>query len=185
MLCPHHHIFYTTYCPTCRQDDIKAWKASEKAKKQTTVKKYALKSDPMRDRLKARLQSAWRSVIYPYYRDLGLTSRCWICDRAIYEQAGSLFAGHVSHYYPKAKYWQLWTDPVNSGICCYSCNVAHPETVPAMQRKMIQVWGPELVQHLHNRQQEYDLRIKATIDPRYPPTEWLRAMISETKKLKL
>ena len=183
-LCPLHHIFYTTYCPTCRQDAIKAWRASEKAKKQPTVKKYT-QSNPIRDRLKTRLQYAWRSIIYPYYQERGLTSRCWICERAIYERSGTLFSGHVSHYYPKSKYWQLWTDPVNSGICCYSCNVAHPESVPAMQTKMIQVWGSEAVQALHQRQQAYDLRIKTSIDPRYPTTEWLQAMIKETKNMKL
>lgn len=184
-LCPLHHIFYTTYCPTCRQDAIKAWKASEKAKKQTTVKKYTIKSDPTRQRLKDQLQSEWRAVIFPYYQNLGLTSRCWIstCKNKLYLQSGSIFAAHVSHYYDKGTYYHLWTDPVNSGICCPSCNINNKQKVADMETMMIWVWGRDAVDALKARKEALAFKINTGIIKKYPPTEWLQAMIKATPKI--
>lgn len=54
-----------------------------------------------------------------------------------------------------------------------------------METMMVRVWGREAVDNLKARKEALAFKINTGIIKKYPPTEWLRAMISETKKLKL
>lgn len=54
-----------------------------------------------------------------------------------------------------------------------------------METMMIWVWGRDAVDALKDRKEALAFKINTGIIKKYPPTEWLQAMISETKNMKL
>lgn len=190
-LCEKHGEVYKEgdFCHSCNQENIAIWKKSEKDKKEKT-KKYSqavhrrLSPNNEREKLKALLQFHWRKKIFPYYERKGLTSYCWINPNHRFHPGlkGRLFSAQVSHYYAKSHIYQLWTDPVNSGICCYDCNVNKPHIVAAMEPMMIQVWGQQRFDDLKGQMEIYLDRINKGIDRRHPSKEWFEGMILETRK---
>ena len=186
-VCEKHGEIYQKFCHSCNQENIKIAKESHKAqlKKKNTFGRTFAVSDRAKDRekMKAKLQAAWRKVIFPYYKERGLTDYCWITGRRLIDQKGGnrLYGPQVSHFYDKATFWQLWCHPVNSGICSYSANVDNPHTVASMEAKMINVWGKEKVEELKYLRDMYDLKIKTGQHPRYPKDEWFAEMTSSLK----
>ena len=193
--CEKHGIYYTGFkCPECNQEDIKSWRVSEKEKKQKAKKdgaKYRLtqqrkvsSNTVVRDKLKAKLQAAWRKRIFPVYEKLGLTKSCWICGKGFPPKPNHIMsAPHVSHYFAKGTLWRLWCEPVNSGILCHTCNVSRPETAAQMEPMMVKVWGKEMVEELKAKAEECDLRIKTGQDRRYPPNEWFLSEVEFVKTM--
>jgi len=190
-VCEKHGEFYKTFCNSCNQELIRLAKESARAakKKQNVFGRTYKVSQKSADRqkIKDKLQEAWRRVIYPFYEKKGLTSFCWITGNRLFKQKGvnRLWNPHVSHYYAKSKIWQLWCDPVNSGICSYDTNINNQSTVAEMEPMMIKVWGKERVDELKRKRDIYDLRIKTGQDPRFPPIDWMLSMIEECKKMKI
>lgn len=188
-VCTKHGEFYKDYCHSCNAENIKLAKESHRAdKKKKNVfgrtYKVSEKSND-REKLKRKLQAEWRKVIFPFYEKKGLTSFCWITGKRLINQKGAnrLYGAQVSHFYAKSEIWQLWCDPVNSGICSYSANVDNPSWVASMKGMMVKVWGKERVEDLERRAEEFNIRIKAGLDSRYPSEEWMLYMIEECKKM--
>lgn len=191
-LCEIHGEIYKQggMCNSCSRQNYLDWKESHK-KAQQQKKKYTQalnrKLSPNHDREKAKalLQFHWRKKIFPYYEKLGLTRYCWInpSHRFHPEMKGRLYSAQVSHYYAKSHIYQLWTDPVNSGICCYHCNVDKPEIVAAMEPMIIETWGQQRFDDMKGRMEMYLDRINKGIDRKYPTLEWFHGMILETKKM--
>lgn len=190
-LCEKHTCFYTKFCHECNQENIKLVKEyHRKAKKKDNVfgRTYKVSDkSKLRDKLKNKLQAEWRKVIYPFYKKRGLAERCWIQGTRIINQKGSsrFWTGQVSHFYGKGDIWQLWIDPVNSGICSYDTNINKQSIVARMEPMMVRVWGQERVDELKRKSEIYSFRIKTGQDPRFPPIDWLYASIEECKRMKL
>lgn len=131
-----------------------------------------------RQRLLHELQRVWSRYMKHIYREMGVYY-CWIGGNV--NNASGLSGLHVSHYFPKGELWQLWCDPVNSGLSSFDYNVNKPETVGLMRRKMVEVWGPEAIADLEDRAEMYRQRIAAGMDPRRPTDIWIIGMIKEVK----
>lgn len=189
-VCEKHGIAYNDFCRSCNQENIKEWRLVEKSKKQKErsfkkKKEWRIKPNNKRENLKKRLQSAWRAKIFPFYKKLGLTGRCWICGKAVLEGVKGLYSSQVSHYYAKSQVYQLWSHPVNSGICCYGCNVDRPHTVTAMETKMIEVWGEKNVANLKDEHDLYKHAIDIGAYKKHPPEEWFFFEIDSVKNMDL
>jgi hypothetical protein len=193
-VCDEHGIFFNEggFCPSCNSDKISLWKKSEKEKAQHRKKYEAtaqrrLSQNHERKNLKASLQYHWRKKIFPYYEKLKLTDFCWINKEHRFHPdiKGRLYSAQVSHYYAKSHLYQLWCDPVNSGICCYRCNVDKPEIVAAMEPMMVEVWGKQRIDDLKGNAEMYLERINKGIDRKYPKDEWFMGMIALVKKMKI
>lgn len=187
--CEKHGEYYERFCHSCNQELIKLAKEDHKNKLQKNKKYFSankrrLRVNNDREKLKQSLQYYWRKVIFPFYEKKGLTSFCWINPQHRFhpDLKGRLYSAQVSHYYAKSHIYQLWTDEVNSGICCYDCNVNKPEIVSSMEPMIIQVWGQQRFDDLRGRMEIYLDRINRGIDRKRPTDEWLIAMIAETKK---
>lgn len=166
--------------------NICKWHKSEDNKRQKKVdrineKKAAKRVPSERDKLKVKLQRLHSKRMKELYRKMGFYY-CWIDEKG--NERKGLFGLHVSHYFAKGELWQLWTDPVNSGLSSYNRNVNRPETVPLMRAMMVKVWGEEKVKDLEKRAAEAKKRIDMRIDPKYPTELWLRGKIDELQKLK-
>lgn len=181
-LCSKHNHYHPdgTHCGECWSDQMKANKQAAKSQfVKTKFKK--LPSDEKtkyRNALKTKLQALHSKNMKALYKEMGVYY-CWISKKSN-NQTG-LFSLHVSHYYPKGDIWQLWTDPVNSGLSTYNENVNKPQTVTQMRAMMIKVWGVDKVNELDIRAEEYSIRIKMGLDPKYPTDLWLMGKISELK----
>lgn len=164
-------------CSSCFQSKVRE---AVKATKKTIggFNKFKKSKTTYRDNLKKRLQSKWSKVMKDLYQREGYYY-CWITGKTTNQKG--LFSLHVSHYYPKSEIWQLWTDPVNSGLSSYNENVNKPHTVTQMRAKMIEFWGIDKVNDLDKRAEEYRLRIKMKIDPKHPTDLWMLAKLSELK----
>ena len=184
--CPHGNyikdIEDTTSCSLCNTENYKKRKF---VKKSESIKlKSKFKNIPKdektknRDKLKTKLQALHSKKMKELYKEMGVYY-CWITGKSTLTKG--LFSLHVSHYYPKGDIWQLWTDPINSGLSTYNENVNKPQTVTQMRRMMIKVWGIDKVNELDIRADEYSARIKMGIDPKYPTDLWLMGKISELK----
>lgn len=196
-VCEVHGSFYKegSFCNECNREKISAWKASVKESKGKEKKYYQavkrrISPNHDREKLKAKLQYHWRAKIFPFYQKKGLTSFCWI-DRKPFLQGvtNRLYTAQVSHYYAKSHLYQLWTHPVNSGICCYRHNVDKPETVAAMEPMMIEVWGQQRFDDMRGEAARYLEWINKGLDDeghlvrRHPSDQWFIDEISKTKKM--
>lgn len=198
-------------CNFCNQENIAAWKQSEKEKKQVATKfqkalQRKIKPKPViyipgvlvakplimdRTKLKNELQRQWRKKIFPFYDKKGLTNRCWIDPNHKFfkKMKGQLYSAQVSHYYAKSHIYQLWTHKVNSGICCYHCNVDKPHIVAAMAPMMIQVWGDKLFAELECEMEVHLDSINKGMDDegnlvtKQPSTTWLLDEIEKVKNM--
>jgi len=188
MICEVHGQYYAEgqMCGTCWREKLS--RLRDEKKQTNSIVKFkqrkfiGIDKNPYRTNLKKRLQNIWSKIMKDHYKELGVYY-CWISGKSTLVKG--LFSLHVSHYYPKSEIWQLWTDPVNSGLSSYNENVNKPQTVTQMRAKMIEVWGVEKVNDLDKRAEEYRLRIKTGIDPKYPTDLWLQAKILEIKSIKL
>lgn len=196
-VCEVHGSFYKegSFCNECNREKISAWKASVKESKGKEKKYYQavkrrISPNHDREKLKAKLQYHWRAKIFPFYQKKGLTSFCWI-DRKPFLQGvtNRLYTAQVSHYYAKSHLYQLWTHPVNSGICCYRHNVDKPETVAAMEPMMIEVWGQQRFDDMRGEAARYLEWINKGLDDeghlvrRHPSDQWFIDEIAKTKKM--
>lgn len=190
-VCEKHGTFYHGFCHDCNQEKIQQWRADDKKKKADARKlgkklQKRLVPNNERERLKKTLQANWRRLIYPVYKKMGYADFCWICGRRFVAGTGNkLYSAHVSHYYAKSHVYQLWCDPVNSGICCYGCNVDKPEIVAAMEPMIIKVWGQERFDKLKSDMEYWLNRINMGLERRYPSTEWLMSMVVDVKNIKI
>lgn len=202
-LCEKHGEFFREgrTCHSCNQQNIMDWKAGYKANKQkekkygSTKKQAIMASDKSeqydeREKLKAKLQAEWRKKVFPYYKSKGLTDFCWVNRHPFLKGVkNKLYAAHVSHYYAKSHIYQLWTHPVNSGICCYNHNIDKPETVAAMKGMIVEVWGQQRFDDMCGEAEMYLDWINKGVDNKgklvlkYPSTQWLIDKIEETKKM--
>lgn len=196
-VCEVHGSFYKegSFCNECNRAKISEWKASVKESKGKEKKYYQavkrrISPNHDREKLKAKLQYHWRAKIFPFYQKKGLTSFCWI-DRKPFLQGvtNRLYTAQVSHYYAKSHLYQLWTHPVNSGICCYRHNVDKPETVAAMEPMMIEVWGQQRFDDMRGEAARYLEFINKGVDDeghlvrRHPTDQWFIDEIAKTKKM--
>lgn len=191
-VCTIHNAFYPRdKCHLCNEKDLqdaKRWEKEKKARNKKYEKAFSAKKTPnkYRQNLKTLLQVWWRRKLYPYYERLGLTKRCWICDKPFPQGVKHrLYVPHIAHFFAKSHLYQLWCEPENSGIACYSCNCDKPEIVAAMEPKMVEVWGKERIDAMKEKAKECDFRIKTLQDRRYPTNEWFLFQIEQVKKLSL
>ena len=193
----HPDTYYTPgrTCQKCSDQNYEEWKTSiragkDKEKKYAKAIKRRISPNHDREKLKANLQYNWRAKIFPFYQKKGLTSFCWI-DRKPFLKGvtNRLYTAQVSHYYAKSHIYQLWTHPVNSGICCYRHNVDKPETVAAMEPMMIEVWGQQRFDDMKGEAAIYLEWINKGIDDeghlvrRNPSDQWFIDEIAKTKKM--
>ena len=185
-ICTKHGTYLNddlTMCGQCWRE-LQSVKTAERKSERKQFGKFKKKfvvseKTKARDRLKKRLQDEWSKYMKEVYREMGLYY-CWITGHSTLKKG--IFGLHVSHYYAKGEIWQLWCDPVNSGLSIYDQNVNKPQNVTAMRHKMIEVWGEDRVKELDEKAEMYRNRIKAGIDPKYPTDIWLMGMIKEIKK---
>lgn len=180
-----NYIPNDTICGSCFAKEYRKTKAEQKAKDKQLNKFSKFQNRPKSertiklDKLKKQLQSLWSAKMKQIYKDKGVYFD-WIDGKA--NNAKGLHGLHVAHFYPKGKLWQLWIDPVNSGIASHKHNVEEPETAPMMLKMMLKVWGDDAVNDLHQRAEDYRLRISLGIDKRHPDEMILMGMIKELKE---
>ncbi|MEP7198031.1 MAG: hypothetical protein ABI851_16045 [Saprospiraceae bacterium] len=182
MICKHGRINNDTLqCGQCWSDKRTIERAKEKQEKR--VAKYAFSSKPKTKNdttnLKTRLQLLWSKKMKELYKEKGYYYD-WIDGKGS-ERTG-LFGLHVSHYYPKGEIWQLWTDPVNSGISSYDNNVNNAHTVTMMRGVMIDIWGIDKVNDLDERAELWRKKMSMGIEKRRPDAFQLMAMIQDLKQ---
>jgi hypothetical protein len=181
-ICQLHGIFIKegTQCGMCWREGAVIAQQKKKIEIQEQKKK-GKSGSTYRDNLKKRLQAEWSRLMIKYLKEQGLYY-CWITGKTT--SVKGLFSLHVSHYYPKSELWQLWTDPVNSGLSTYNENVNKSHTVTQMREIMGQLWGKEAVSNLDKKAEEARQRIKLGIDPKYPSDMWLLGQIQLLKSVK-
>lgn len=181
-VCTLHGQYYREgeLCGSCwREGAVVAQKQKKIEIKEQ--KKKGKSGSSYRDNLKKRLQNEWSRLVKNYLKEQGLYY-CWITGKTTLVKG--LYSLHVSHYYPKGELWQLWTDPVNSGLSTYNENVNKSHTVTQMREIMVKLWGKEEVNNLDKRAEEARQRIKLGVDTKYPTDMWLLGQIQLLKSIK-
>ena len=161
-VCEKHNRYYAadSICSAC-------WKAKKNPFKKTF---YQAKPTPLNN-LRKRVNSEFSKLIKLMYGSKGY-AHCFTCGKLV--GMSGLFGAHCGHYFTKSTYWGLAYDQRNAGIQCYNCNVNKQGDIPAMRRKLVEIWGEDKIKELEEDAHQFQLKKSRKLVGLKPDETFLR-----------
>lgn len=161
-VCEKHNKYYPadSICVEC-------WRT----KKQPFKKKFYAANPTRLNNLRKRVNSEFSKLIKLMYAAKGY-AHCFTCGKLV--GTSGLFGAHCGHYFTKSTYWGMAYDVRNAGIQCFNCNVNKQGDIPAMRRKLIEIWGEEEIKELEDQAHEFFQKKKQKFVGLKPDESFLR-----------